>query len=194
MARYKVWDKVSDIYTLGRDKETGRSRWSAQEYIHKFIPWAASPEAIVIVESGPINGGTVWEYYKATEHFKRLGANITDDMTVEQVLAAIEEFEDNPPYTPAPEERIAAQLEAQTMMALPVVNDDDPDEDMEQRGVFMASEVNIDDDVGKKLVLNNYTHGLWSAALVKQAYQRGAISREEYRQIIAQPRKGDRRA
>jgi len=132
MARYKVWDKVSDIYTPGRDKETGRSRWSAQEYIHKFIPWAASPEAIVIVESGPINGATVWEYYKAKEHFRRLGANITDDMTVEQVLAAIEEFEDNPPNSgeSTAEERIAAALEAQVLLAMPTVNDDDPEEEI----------------------------------------------------------------
>lgn len=131
MARYKVWDKVSDIYTPGRDKETGRSRWSAQEYINKFIPWAASPEAIVIVESGPINGATVWEYYKAKEHFRRLGANITDDMTVEQVLAAIEEFEVNPPNSgeSTAEERIAAALEAQVLLAMPTVNDDDPEEE-----------------------------------------------------------------
>lgn len=134
MARYKVWDKVSDIYTPGRDKETGRSRWSAQEYINKFIPWAASPEAIVIVESGPINGGTVWEYNKAKEHFKRLGANITDDMTVEQVLAAIEEFEDNPPAPnggeSTAEERIAAAFEALVLLTMPTVNDDDPEEEI----------------------------------------------------------------
>lgn len=193
MARYIIWDKKSDIYTLVPDKD-GRSQWSPQEYIQKKARWAANPNVKVVVGGGAVNGTVFAEFETFVQHYARLGVDFSECHSDNEVLAKIEEFEDNPPYTPAPEERIAAQLEAQTMMALPVVNDDDPDEDMEQRGVFMASEVNIDDDVGKQLVLNNYAHGLWSAALVKQAYQRGAISREEYRHIIAQPRKGDRRA
>jgi len=119
MARYKIWDKVEDIYTLGVDPKTGKSHWTASEYITAQAPWAAIPTVKVIIGGGAINGTVFMEYGATVEFYKSQGVEITDDMTVEQVLAAIEQFEDNPPSAEASaEERIAAALEFQNLLNL----------------------------------------------------------------------------
>ena len=118
MARYKIWDKAEDIYTLGA--VDGRSHWTAEEYIAQFAPWAANPAVQVIVGGGAINGTVFMELGATAEHYRRLGAAITDGMSDAEILAAIEEFEDNPPAAdPSAEERIAAALEYQVLAALP---------------------------------------------------------------------------
>jgi K+-transporting ATPase c subunit len=52
MKRYAIWDKASDIYTLGRDAATGKQRWTAQEYINSRAQWADNPQVKVIVGGG----------------------------------------------------------------------------------------------------------------------------------------------
>ena len=119
MARYAIWDKKSDIYTPGAD-QNGISHWTAEDYIASHASWAAIPTVKVIIGGGPINGTCFMEYSATVNYYKRQGVKITDDMTDEEVLAAIEEFEDTPPVIePSAEERIAATLEYQMMMTLP---------------------------------------------------------------------------
>jgi hypothetical protein len=130
MPRYKIWDKSSDIYTPGKEKG-GKNHWTAKEYIADKAPWAAIPTVKVIVGSGIINGGVFMEFDATKEFYKKQGANITDGMSDDEVIAAIEQFEDNPPAADeesTAEERIAAALEAQVMLASPNINMDDPDE------------------------------------------------------------------
>jgi hypothetical protein len=112
MARYKIWDKQEDIYTLGSDKN-GKNHWTAAEYITSKASWAANSNVKVIVGGGAINGAVFMEFNSAVEHYKRSGAAITGEMTDEEILAAIEDFENTPPPAPGPtpEERIAAALE-----------------------------------------------------------------------------------
>lgn len=118
MAKYKIWDKVSDIYTLGKDAN-GKSVWTASEYIAQEAPWLAQEGAKAIISGGVINGMVFMEYEATKAFYKRQGAAITDDMDEEQVLAAIEEFEDNPPKgEPSAEERIAAAMEYQNIMSM----------------------------------------------------------------------------
>lgn len=119
MARYKIWDKMSDIYTPGVD-QNGRSAWTAEEYIAANAPWAAIPGVKVIVGGGTINGTVFMEYGATVEFYKGQGAAITDGMTDVEILAAIETFEDNPPQAeePTAEERIAAALEFQNLLSL----------------------------------------------------------------------------
>ena len=115
--KYRIWDKASDIYTLGTIAELGGKRATAQEYISKVAPWAANPDVKVIVADGPINGLVFMEFEAAKQHYKSLGAYITGDMTDVEVLAAIEAFEDTPPESaPSYEERIAAALELQNLI------------------------------------------------------------------------------
>ena len=119
MARYAIWDKQSDIYTLGRDAETGKMRWTAQEYMDAHAQWAANPNVKVIVGGGAVNGTVFMEFEATKEFYARQGAAITEGMTDAEVLAAIEAFEDAPsPYTgPTAQERIAVALENQNALA-----------------------------------------------------------------------------
>jgi len=119
MPRYKIWDKKEDIYTLGQDKD-GRSQWTAEEYL-KMRPWAKIPGVKVIIGGGKINGTVFMEYDATIEQYRCMGAEITDKMTDDEVMRAIEEFEDRPPVTETvitPEERIAAALEMQCLLAM----------------------------------------------------------------------------
>lgn len=122
MKRYKLWDKASDIYTPGRD-ETGKSHFTATEWADRY-PWIKLPGAKMIITGGdgsPINGGAALEFYATKERYKRMGANITEGMTDDEILQAIEDFEDSPPSAgePSAEERTAAALEFLAMMSLP---------------------------------------------------------------------------
>ena len=121
--RYQIWDKGSDVYTPSGKKFTA-AEWAAK------YSWVKIPTAKMIVTAGVINGGCAMEFEATKAHYKKLGAQIEDGMTDEQVLEAIEEFEDNPPNSgeSTAEERTAAALEALVMNNMPNVNDDDPDE------------------------------------------------------------------
>jgi hypothetical protein len=120
MARYKIWDKLEPIYTLGKDAVTGKSEWTAAEYIDYHATWAANPNIKIIVGGGAINGTVFMELEQTKEHYKRLGCTLTDGMTDTEVLNAIEYFEDHPPVGPAsPTERTAAALEFLVLNSLP---------------------------------------------------------------------------
>lgn len=87
MARYQIWNGIDSITTMdGRE-------FTAEEWANEY-PWAKEPGAKMIITAGLINGGAAMEYEATVEHYKRMGADITDGMTDQEVLAAIEEFED----------------------------------------------------------------------------------------------------
>lgn len=122
MARYQIWDGVSDIYT------PSGARFTAAEWAQKY-PWVKLPGAKMMITTGIINGGCAMEFGATVEHYKRLGAGIEEGMSDAEIMAAIEAFEDNPPRTTesTPEERIAAALELQNLMAMPDENTDEPE-------------------------------------------------------------------
>lgn len=114
MARYQIWDKKSDIYT------PSNTHFTAQEWTNRY-PWINIPGAKMIITTGIINGGTAMEFNATVEHYKNRGADIRDGMSDDEILAAIEEFENNPPGASEPtvEERTAAALEFLAMNSLP---------------------------------------------------------------------------
>lgn len=114
MARYQIWDGTSDIYT------PSGAKFTSEEWRTKY-PWANIPGAKMIITSGLINGGAAMEFSATLDAYRRMGAALTDGMTDEEVLAAIEDFEDNPPGAndPTVEERTAAALEFLAMNSLP---------------------------------------------------------------------------
>lgn len=117
MAKLVFWDKKSDIFTPGVNKD-GKGQWTAAEYIQQKAPWAANPNVKVIVSGGAINGACFWEFEATKEAYKSRGAAITDKMTDDEVLAAIEDYINNPPPAePTAEERIAAAMEYQNIMS-----------------------------------------------------------------------------
>lgn len=114
MPRYQIWDKQSDIYT------PSGQRFTAAQWAEKY-PWVNIPGAKMIITGGIINGGAAMEFEQSKTFYQRRGAAITEDMSDDEVLAAIEEFERNPPVSdePSVEERTAAALEFLAMSSLP---------------------------------------------------------------------------
>jgi hypothetical protein len=117
MSRYKIWNKQDNIYTIAPD-ETGKAVFTPDEWIAKY-PWAGISGVKSIIGGGAINGTVCMQFDMTVETYRNAGAGITDDMTDEEILAAIEYFEDHPPANdePTPEERMAAALEYQAMMS-----------------------------------------------------------------------------
>ena len=131
MKRYKIWDKVTPIVTPGVDLHTGKQVWQPQEYIDAHAQWASIPDVKVIITNGVINGGVFMEFGSTVEFYKKQGANITDEMSDEEVLQVIEDFEDNPPASELLEnetdlllERVAAALEFSNILNLPDVEEE----------------------------------------------------------------------
>lgn len=142
----------------------------------------------MIITSGLINGGAAMEFGATVAHYKALGAAITDGMTDEEILAAIEDFEDNPPGAnePSSEERIAAALEAQVLMAEPEavsLAETDTSSTMSLRKA-RARAVDPGPSAAFERVKRNYERGLWGASLVSLAASRGQITEDEAESIL----------
>ena len=173
MARYQLWDKQSPVIT------PSGAQFTAQEWADRY-PWIKLPGAKMIITAGLINGGAAMEYEATVEHYRKSGAVIADGMTEAEVLAAIEAFEDDPPGAgePGPEERIAAALEAQVMLSEP-----------EAASTFSARSVRSVSaesapSAAYERVKRNYERGLWSAALVQTAAEKGHITAGEAEAIL----------
>ena len=114
MAKYALWNKTDDIYTPVGEKLT------AAQWLERY-GWAAHPAAKPVVAGGLINGAFMGELSQMKEMYERSGADFSEAATDEEILAVIEDFEDNPPVddTPSTEERTAAALEFLAMNSLP---------------------------------------------------------------------------
>ena len=114
MARYQIWNKTDDIYTPSGNMFTA-AEWTAK------YPWVKIPGAKMIISAGIINGGCALEFESAKENYIRRGAAISDGMTDEEILAAMEALENtlSDTSTPTTEERTAAALEYIAMSSLP---------------------------------------------------------------------------
>ena len=129
MPRYAIWNKQDDILTIGRTPDTinpmtgeivrkGQSRWTAEEYF-EMHPWITLPDAKAVIGGGKINGTIFAEYTAFVEMYVRMGLEIDESMTPQEVLDAIEAFEDRPQEAPPPtDERIAAALEFLCVMEI----------------------------------------------------------------------------
>ena len=113
MARYAIWDKQSDIYTPVGEVLT------AQQWLDRY-GWANHPLAKPVVAGGLVNGAFMGELSEMREMYAKQGADFSACTTDEEILAVIEDFEDNPPVgEPSVEERTAAALEFLAMSNLP---------------------------------------------------------------------------
>lgn len=155
MSRYKIWDKNEPIYTPSGEEFT-KEQWLAR------YKWANNPSAKMIIGAGVINGTVAMEFNATVEHYKKRGCVIdTATMTDEQVLQAIEDFEDNPPAAePDVTERMVALEEYKAMV--------------ETEG-YQAP---------KEIIAKNYKRGLWTSAMVDMAVTKGSITTAEKAAII----------
>ena len=114
--RYTIWDKVSDIYTPVGEKLT------AEQWIARY-GWINAPGAVPIVAAGLINGALIDELNQMKARCEQMGATFEEELSNEQLLDAIEAWEDERASTPVEqepttEERIAAALEYQNLLSL----------------------------------------------------------------------------
>lgn len=178
MPRYKIWDKKETLYTPVGGANT------PEQWISKY-PWAGLPNAKVVISDGIINGGFCGELSQMKKMYAEQGVTFTDDMTDEEILAAIEDFQLHPPGydQPTVEERTAAALEAQVLLALP-----EEDTTTATPTLMMARAMSVDAEpvhspsFGR--VSKNYTRGLWNAALVNMAASKGQITQAEASEIL----------
>ena len=113
MKRYAIWDKVSPVITPSGEVFT------AAQWIDRY-PVAGLPNITVLCSPGEINGGFFGTLGQMKQMCEAQGADFSACTTDEEVLQAIEDFEDamNAPSTePSPAERQAVALEAIAMGA-----------------------------------------------------------------------------
>lgn len=111
--RYQIWNKTDNIIT------PSGAQFTATEWADKY-PWSKLPGVKMVITAWPINGGAAIEFDAFVAAAKRQGVPISDGMTDNEILAAIENFESNPPDPgPTVEERTAAALEFLAMNSLP---------------------------------------------------------------------------
>ncbi len=153
--RYKIWDKQEPIYTPVGEMFT------AQQWLDKW-PWAKLPNTKCVISAGPINGAVMMEFGALVENYRRMGCQIDPaTMTDEEILQAIEAFEDNPPQAPVtPEERAQAMEEYKSMVTI--------------EGYTPP----------KNIIEQNYKRGLWSETMLNMAVTKGAITEAEKLEIM----------
>lgn len=120
LTKYQIWDKVSNVYT------PSGNMYTAEEWINKY-KWINIPGMVPVMSAGSINGAMIADLASMKKNAIAQGCEFTDDMSDEQVLEAIEAFEDQraadakaaaeeAANTPTTEERIAAALEYQNLL------------------------------------------------------------------------------
>ena len=123
LKRYAIWDKKSPIITPIGEVLT------AEQWIARY-PVASVPSITIVCSAGDINGAFFGVLSQMVQMYAAQGADFSGATTDIEKLEVIEAFEDemNTPSTdPTAEERIAAALELNNVMQMPVVNDEDPD-------------------------------------------------------------------
>lgn len=167
--RYQIWNKTDDIIT------PSGAQFTATDWANRY-PWVKLPGVKMVITAPPINGGCALEFEATKSQYKRMGAAITDGMTDEEVLAAIEDFEDNPPGSdePSVEERTAAALEAQVLMMTPA----------EMSEAVHSEHGSVGESRAYNRIKRNYDRGLWSAALVNAAQAVGQLNPAEAAEIL----------
>lgn len=111
--RYAIWNKQDPIITpIGEVL-------SAEEWMNRY-PVARLDHITVLCAAGEINGAYFGTLGQLKQNYENMGADFSACETAEEVLVAIEAFEDainNAPAEPSVEERQAAALEAIAMGA-----------------------------------------------------------------------------
>lgn len=182
MPRYKIWDKTENIYTPSGEEFT------PEQWLDRY-KWAKRDGVKMVVSGELINGAFCGEFETMKHRAEKMGVTFTDGMTDEEVLAAIEEFEKNPPGADQPsiEERTAAALEAQVLMSMPEEAEPAVAKLSTMSVARTATATNAavpTESAAFQRVQRNYQKGLWSAALVNMAASRGQITGDEATAIL----------
>ena len=116
MKRYAIWNKRDPIITPVGEVLT------AEQWIARY-PVAGLDRITVVCSAGEVNGGFFGTLGQMKQTYASVGVDFSACETDEDVLEAIEAFENAQnavdTATPTAEERIAAALEYQVMASLP---------------------------------------------------------------------------
>ncbi len=119
MARYQIWDKVSNVIV-----PTGQV-FTPEQWIEKH-PIAGVETLDIVISGGAINGGFIGEYTSMIQTYEEAGCDFSQCTSQRECLDAIEAFEnarnEEAANAISNEERIAAALEAQVMLSMPDEN------------------------------------------------------------------------
>lgn len=113
MKRYAIWNKTDPVITPVGEVFT------SEQWIDRY-PVAGLESIIVVCAAGEINGAFFGTLGQMVQMYEAQGADFSACTTAEEKLAVIEAFEDAmnaPGSEPSAEERIAAALEYQNVMA-----------------------------------------------------------------------------
>lgn len=123
LKRYSIWDKTSPVITPSGEVFTA-AQWKER------YPVAAVDGITIVGGVAPMNGAFFGVLAQMVQMYTGMGADFSEAATDEEKLEVIEAFEDAmnaPSDESTPEERMAAALELANAIAMPTVNDDDPD-------------------------------------------------------------------
>ncbi|WP_425805253.1 hypothetical protein ACHOLT_01280 [Desulfitobacterium sp. Sab5] len=111
--KYKIWNGTDSLITPVGEVLTA-------DQVKERYPASAVQGMKYIIGDAPISLGVFMEFSQTKEHYKtQYGLALTDNMTDQEVLDAIAYFEENPPVPdPTAEERMAAAMEFQNLLAL----------------------------------------------------------------------------
>lgn len=112
MSRYAIWNKKDPILTPIGEVLT------AEQWVERY-PIAGVPTIKVVCAGGEINGAFFGTLGQMVEMYTKSGCDFSACETDQDMLDAIEAFEDvlnTPSNEPTAEERIAAAMEYQNMM------------------------------------------------------------------------------
>ena len=122
MKRYQIWDKQSPVIT------PSGAVFTAEEWKNKY-PAAKLDSIVVVCSAGEINGGFYGTLGQMKQNYGNQGVDFSNAHTSEEILQTIEDWEDQKSEeakaaaqeaanTPTTEERIAAALEYQNLLAM----------------------------------------------------------------------------
>ncbi len=113
--RYAIWDKQSPVITPVGEVFT------AEEWMARY-PVAALEHISVVCAAGEVNGGFFGTLGQMRTAFENRGADFSACESAEEVLAAMEAFEEAEnaaSYEPSAAERTAAALEFMALSSMP---------------------------------------------------------------------------
>ena len=118
MKKYALWDKKTQIITPTFEVFT------AEQWMERY-PAAKLDHVTVVCSAGEINGAFFGTLNQLKQMYEQRGCNFSDCVTDEEVLLVIEAFDDlmklqakETAQQPSAEERIAAALEFQNLLAM----------------------------------------------------------------------------
>ena len=122
MKRYQIWDKQSPVIT------PSGAVFTAEEWKNKY-PAAKLDSIVVVCSAGEINGGFYGTLGQMKQNYENQGVDFSSAHTNEEILQTIEDWEDQraeeakaaaeeAANTPSAEERLAAAVEFQNLLAM----------------------------------------------------------------------------